>query len=215
MTTSSTAAQISFRQNKFLQRLALLLPAVMVASFYDCNMVEDWRLENILVVVLVGLLAATYRKFVFSDLSYLLIFLFLCMHEWGAHHKYADVPLGEWLKPILHTQRNHYDRIVHFAFGLLFAYPVREIAVRVMKIRRPWDIYIPIEFSLAFGAAYEIIEAIVASIVSPEAGDAFLGLQGDQWDTQKDMFDAFAGALIAMSVTAFFVWRKISVPRMA
>lgn len=102
----------------------------------------------------------------------------------------------------MHTDRNHYDRIVHFAFGLLLAYPQREMLMRKAGLRGGWAYCLPILTTLALSAAYEILEAIVASIVDPTDAAAFLGLQGDQWDSQKDMFMGLAGASVAMFVVA-------------
>jgi len=148
------------------------------------------------------LLAATYRNLALSELSYLLIFVYLCMHEWGAHHKYANVPIGEWVRTIFHTTRNDYDRVVHFAFGLLLAYPEREVLLRKAKVADAWALWLPVLASLGFGAGYEILEAVAANLSTPEVGDAFLGLQGDPWDTHKDMFMGFLGAAVTMSVVA-------------
>ena len=167
---------------------------VMAVSAYHPVMVGDWLLENLLVVVLLAGLVLTYRHFPLSNTSYWMIFLFLCVHEWGAHHKYADVPLGEWMKAAFQTHRNHYDRVAHFAFGVFFAYPFHEVFYRWVGVRAGWQYYLPIEASLAVGAVYEIVESIVASIVSPEAGEAFVGLQGDMWDAQKDVALAGLGA---------------------
>src|SRR6202011_1289675 len=136
------------------------------------------------------------------ELSYLLIFIFLCLHEVGAHYRYSDAVPGEWLKPLLGTARNHYDRVVHFAFGLMLAYPQREVLMRKAGLRGGWANTLPLFTTLAFGAAYEIIEAIVASIVDSADAQAFLGLQGDPWDSQEDMFMGLAGASISMVVVA-------------
>jgi putative membrane protein len=155
--------------------------------------------------LLLAALVTTYRKYTLSNTSYWMIFFFLCVHEWGAHHKYADVPLGEWMKGWLQTNRNHYDRVAHFAFGLFFAYPFNEVFVRWAGVRAGWQYYLPIETALATGAVYEIVEWIVASIVSPEAGEAFVGMQGDMWDAQKDI--AVAGVGATLTVIALFVKR--------
>ena len=186
--------------------LGIATLAVMAISAYHPTMVGDWLLENLLGVLLLGALVVTYRKYTLSNTSYWMIFLFLCVHEWGAHHKYADVPLGEWMKDWLQTNRNHYDRVAHFCFGLFFAYPFHEILVRWARVRDGWPFYLPIDFALATGAVYEIVEAIVASIVSPEAGEAFVGMQGDMWDAQKDIAVAAIGATI--STIALFVKRR-------
>jgi len=97
---------------------------------------------------------------------------------------------------------NDYDRVVHFAFGLLLAYPERELLLRKANLRGAWNLWLPLVFSLGLGAGYEILEAVVAVVASPDAGEAFLGLQGDPWDTHKDMFMGFAGSVVSMGVTA-------------
>jgi putative membrane protein len=144
----------------------------------------------------------------FSDLSYLLMFVYLCIHEMGAHYKYSDVPIGEWLKPILHTTRNHYDRISHFSFGLLLAYPMREIAMRKLRVTGNWLYYLPVECVLAFSAVYEILEAFMAIILTPERGEEFVGMQGDMWDSQEDMFVAGLGSLVGVLIIAALVRRR-------
>ncbi|HYL73776.1 MAG TPA: DUF2238 domain-containing protein [Bryobacteraceae bacterium] len=198
MTTASSASAIPFRSNRFLQILLALFLVVWLWSAIRPAIPEDWLLENLLVFVLLALLAATYPRLTFSDLSYSLIFMLLFLHEFGAHYQYSDVPLGEWLKPFLQTERNHYDRLVHFAFGLLFAYPQREILLRKAELRAGWLNVLPIFTTLALSASYEMIEAVVASIVDPTDAAAFLGSQGDQWDSQEDMFMALSGATVAM-----------------
>ena len=182
--------------------------AVMVIAAYHPDKVFDWALENSLVFCLIPLLVLTYRRFAFSDLSYLLIFLYLSIHEFGAHYKYSDVPLGEWLKPLLHTQRNHYDRIAHFSFGFLLAYPLREIALRELGVRGRWLYFLPVEATLAFSAIYEILEALMANILTPERGEEFVGMQGDMWDSQEDMFMACLGAVIGVLIIAAAVERR-------
>jgi putative membrane protein len=94
-----------------------------------------------------------------------------------------------------------YDRLVHFCFGFLVAYPVREVFIRISRARGFWNYYLPVELTLAFSAIYEIIEWIAAISAGPQAGIAFLGAQGDIWDAQKDMLMAGLGALLAMAIT--------------
>jgi putative membrane protein len=201
-TTASTAQPTPFREYRFLQALCAVFAVVFIVSAIKPIMPEDWWLENGLVFLFVAILIATYRRLQFSALSYLLICLYLSLHEWGAHYKYAIVPFGEWMRQVMHTVRNDYDRVVHFAFGLLLAYPQREMFLRKTGLRREWAPCVTVLVMLGYGAAYEIIEAIAAAELSPDAGDAFLGLQGDPWDTHKDMFMALAGAVVAMSLTA-------------
>ncbi len=156
----------------------------------------------------IGMLIVTYRQFPFSDLSYFAIFLFLCLHEWGAHYKYSDVPLGEWMKPWLHTQRNHYDRICHFSFGFLLSYPMREVCIRALRVTGKWRYYLPVECTLALSSIYEMLEAGMATILSPQRGEEFVGMQGDMWDSQEDMFMAGLGSVVAMMILYLFKKRR-------
>jgi putative membrane protein len=170
----------------------------------------DWMLENGLVAAAVPLLVFTYRWLRLSRVSYTLIFLFLCLHEIGAHYTYAKVPYHDWLQAIgmnLGSGRNHFDRIGHFAFGLLLAYPMREIFVRVADARGFWSYYLPLDMTMAFSMLFELIEWAAAEIFGGDLGVAYLGTQGDPWDAQKDMALASLGGLIAMIVTALVIMR--------
>jgi putative membrane protein len=158
---------------------------------------RDWLLENLLALAAVGILILTYRWFRFSTLSYGLITAFLALHTIGAHYTYSEVPFGFWLKEAFTLSRNPFDRIVHFCFGALLVYPVREILVRLAGVKGWWSYYLPVSAVLAQSGLFELIEAAVAMIVSPELGDMYLGTQGDQWDAQKDMMAAVTGALLA------------------
>ncbi len=101
----------------------------------------------------------------------MLIFVYLSMHEWGAEYKYSDVPLGEWMKPWPgHHARNHYDRIMHFSYGLLLAYPMPEWFMRVVGVTSRWRYLLPVEMTLSFSACYEMLEALAASVLTPERG---------------------------------------------
>jgi putative membrane protein len=162
---------------------------------------SDWLLENLLALSLFAALLITYRWFQFSNLSYLLIALFMTLHAIGAHYTYSKVPFGFWLKEAFDLSRNHFDRIVHFAFGLLLAYPVREMLIRLAGVRGFWTYYMPISMMLALSAFFEVLESWVAQIVNPELGNAYLGTQGDVWDAQKDMTVAFGGALLTVLIT--------------
>lgn len=189
-----------FRSNRILQALIVWLIVLWAVTAIEPFDRRDWLLENLLVFLYVGLLAGTYRRFAFSTLSYGLFALFLSLHMIGAHYTYAETPLGFWLQDLFGLQRNHYDRIVHFSFGLLCAYPFLEILLRAARVRRGWAHILAASMILAFSAFYEILEALVAVIVDPELGAAYLGTQGDEWDAQKDSALAFGGALLAMLV---------------
>ena len=207
ITTSTMRVRANFRENRLLQVLAAIYAVVWVILAFDPIDRFDWILENILTVLFVALLVGTYRKFPLSDLSYMLITLFMILHAVGAHYTYAKVPLGFWMQNTLHLSRNHFDRIVHFSFGLLMAYPIREVFLRIASARGFWAYYLPLDVTLAFSAVYEIIEMVAAVLVSPELGAAYLGTQGDVWDTQKDMGCAAIGAVVCMTLTA--VMRKL------
>ena len=200
MTTISSATDIPFAVNRPLHWVCAVLGAWVLYMAWQPESVFDFWLENILAVIFVAILACTYRKLALSDTSYVLIAVFLALHEWGAQYKYSDVPLGEWMKPAFGLTRNHYDRVMHFAYGLLLAYPMQEWFVRSGNLR--FRYFLPIQFALACSAVYEILEALMASILSPQRGEEFVGMQGDIWDAQQDMFLATLGAAVAMAGTA-------------
>jgi putative membrane protein len=202
MTTATAPVRADIRHNRLQQGLALWYLFFWALTGISPVDRRDWLLENFLVLVFAGLLVATYRRFPLSDVSYSLITLFLTLHSIGAHCSYAQVPLGFWMKEAFHQGRNHYDRLVHFSFGLMLSYPAREILVREANTRGFWAYYLPVDAILALSAMYEIMESWFAKIVSPGLGDAWLGTQGDIWDSQNDMTCAIAGAILCMLITA-------------
>ena len=162
----------------------------------------DWLLENLLVFALVAALLASYRRFPLSDASYLCMLAFLAMHAVGAHYTYAQAPPVLTASELFGFTRNHYDRVAHFAFGLLFAYPVREVLQRVSNLRGPRLAFATVAMLLAASAGYELVEWWVALIVDPHAAYAYLGTQGDVFDSQKDESLALAGALVSVLLGA-------------
>ncbi len=170
---------------------------------------STWLLENLLVVALLGLLAATYRSFRLSRISYTLIFAFLVLHELGAHYTYSLVPYDDWCRRFLGFSpdrvfgfgRNHYDRTMHFSYGLLFAYPIREMFLRIVDVRGFWGYVLPPDVTMSTSMIYELIEWGVAVVFGGDSGQSFLGTQGDIWDAHKDMAFASLGALVSMGVT--------------
>lgn len=159
-----------------------------------------WLVENILVVLFAFVLVLLARYFKLSDVTYTFITVYLILHLIGAHWTYSEVPFGYFLQDLIDSPRNMYDRVVHFSFGLLMAYPIREVFVRVTGAKGVWGYYFPLDVVLSFSAIYEIIEWLTAQIANPSTGISFLGLQGDIWDTQKDMAAAGVGALIAVLI---------------
>jgi putative membrane protein len=171
---------------------------------------SDWIVENALVVFFVSAVAKFHRYLLFSRLSYTLIFAFLCLHEIGAHYTYAAVPYDVWFKKVAGVsfnslvgwERNNFDRVVHFSYGLLLAYPVREIFLRVANVRGFWGYFLPLDLMLSTSALFELIEWGAAEMLGGDLGAAYLGTQGDLWDAHKDMALAGLGALTAMALTA-------------
>lgn len=163
---------------------------------------ENWVLENALVAIFVPVAIGTARFFRLSNLSYTLITVYLILHIVGAHYTYSEVPIGYTIGRWLGDSRNYYDRVVHFSFGFLLAYPMREVFYRMAAVRGFWGYFLPVDMTLGLSAVYEIIEWLVAARVDPAAGAAYLGSQGDIWDAQKDMGLAGLGAVLAMLIVA-------------
>lgn len=161
---------------------------------------RSWALASILPVLFVGVLAGTYRRFAFSSASYVLMTLFLTLHAIGSHYTYAQVPFGLWLEGMLDMPRNHFDRIVHFCFGLFFAYPLYELMGKLKQLSVWLRAYMIFMTLMALAGLWEILESWVARIVRPELGSAFLGAQGDFWDAQKDMAATLYGVLICLAI---------------
>jgi len=198
----------TFRTNRLLQGLVAWIVVLWIITAINPLYPRDWFLENLLVFIYGALLVYTYRRFKFSNTSYVLFVVFLSLHLVGAHYTYAETPFGFWIQQFFDLERNHYDRIVHFAYGLLCAYPLREVLLRQAKVKLQWSYFLAVSLILAFSAFYEVLEGVVAMIVSPELGSAYLGTQGDEWDAQKDSFLAFTGAIIAMILTWYYEKNK-------
>lgn len=196
---------IPFTKNRFLQILIIIYAGIWTWLAVSPYSRYDWVLENLLIwAALIGLVS-TYKLFSFSNLSYTWIVLFLLLHTVGAHYSYNENVVDRWMKLILHIERDPYDRLVHFSFGLLLAYPIREAMQAWTQLGRKWLYVMTCIIVLAMGAFYELIEMWVAFIVAPEIGTLFLGTQGDPWDTHHDMELALYGSVIAMGITA--MWR--------
>lgn len=190
------------KSNYWLLGCIAVFIAVWSNSFLGTTDISNWLLENTLVFLFLGFLLLTYRKYQFSDVSYLLICIYLCLHVYGSKYTYAENPLGYWLQDQLGWARNHYDRMVHFSFGFLLAYPMREMFLKWLRYPRWVSWLLPIEITLSVSAFYELIEWGVADVFFPSQGDAYLGTQGDVWDAQKDIFLAFTGAIIATTIVS-------------
>ena len=201
-TLAVSPTRTPLKSNFWLIGFILLFIIVWANSLIGTSDMSNWMLENLLVFLFLGFLAITYRKYQFSELSYLLIVVYLCLHVYGSKYTYAENPFGFWLQDQFGWERNHYDRIVHFSFGFLLAYPMRELFLRWLKFPKWVAWSLPIEITLSVSAFYELIEWGVADLFFPAQGDAYLGTQGDIWDAQKDVFLAFIGAIIATTIVS-------------
>jgi len=165
----------------------------------------DWLLENLLVFVAVPALVLTRRRMRFSNAAYACLAAFFALHAIGAHYTYSIVPYDAWfeqltgrgLNAMLGWSRNHYDRFVHFAYGALLLLPASELLDRIAPARGAWRFFLPVLFIASHSVIYELIEFAAAIVFGGDLGQAYLGTQGDQWDSQKDSLLATSGALLA------------------
>lgn len=172
--------------------IGLLLSAIQPKEYFT------WFLEVIPAIVGFVILALTYRKFSFTNFTYFFILIHCIILFVGGHYTYAEVPLFEWFKEVLHHSRNNYDKVGHFAQGFVPALLIRELFIRKNIIAsKGYFNFIIVSICLAISAAYEWIEWWI-SLCTGEGGDAFLGTQGYIWDTQSDMLMATIGAVFAL-----------------
>src|SRR5215207_2543699 len=157
-----------------------------------------WILEVAPIMIAIPILVATARRFPLTPLVYRLLFVHALILMLGGHYTYAKVPLGFWAQDALGLARNHYDRLGHFAQGFIPAMLAREVLLRRSPLERgKWLAFLVVCVCLAFSATYELIEWL-AAVLGGSSADAFLGTQGDVWDTQWDMFMAGVGAVSAL-----------------
>jgi putative membrane protein len=161
----------------------------------------NWVLASILPMTFVGALVFGRRALPLSSVSYGLIAGFLALHTIGAHYTYSQVPLGHWLQTAFGLERNGFDRVVHFAFGLCLTYPLLEAFRRLTGARGLFLLYLTFMTQLGLAGAWEIIEAGVAQLARPDLGIAFVGAQGDPWDAQHDMMAAMLGTVVGLLVS--------------
>lgn len=174
--------------------------ALAIAPWYRA----DWALENALVVIALPILLGIHR--LLSRFALTCVFIFMLLHAVGAHYTYAEVPYDAWwasltghsLNSVLGLERNHFDRLVHFLYGLLVTPAAIELLDARTSLRGLWRYLIPFTFMAAQAGVYEIIEWGAAEVFGGDLGQAYLGTQGDEWDSQKDSALMVLGALIAL-----------------
>jgi len=196
---------------RFVLILSALYFSLWVALAVEPTSREDWALENIVVLGAVLILSLTWNRYTFSQCSYLLIALFLTLHAIGSHYTYSEVPYRNWFElfrgqseeSVGTIARNHYDRFVHFTYGLLMYYPYRECFLQIARVHwKLWSYLVPLSFILSTSLIYELLEWLAATVLGGDVGIAFVGSQGDMWDAQMDCFCAFVGALITSTTLA-------------
>lgn len=159
-----------------------------------------WFLENLLIIVFLVVFAFLHRYFSFTTFAYFCIMLYLTLHTIGSHYSY-QTPIDPWLKQWFELDRAYYDRVVHFSFGLLMVIPIKEWYQQFLNLPKKMYAYISVLTIFSAGAFYELIEMWVTMIVAPEQGAKFIGIQGDQWDTQHDMELALYGSILMILFT--------------
>ena len=185
-------------QNRpFFTGLFFILTAVFVWSAVKPHDYFTWILEVLPVIIALPVLLASYKSFPLTRLIYGLILIHAIILMVGGHYTYAEVPAFNWLRDTFELSRNYYDRVGHFAQGFIPAMIAREILIRKQVVKRgTWLFFIVCCICLSISAVYEFVEWWVA-VGSGTAAEAFLGTQGDVWDTQWDMFIALLGAIVA------------------
>lgn len=191
--------------------LLLIVGAVLlVLSGIGPHDRTTWWLEVAPILIAVPILALTARCFPLTPLAYRLIFVHALILMLGAHYTYAEVPAGFWLKRALGLARNPYDRIGHVVQGFVPAILAREVLIRRSPVKgERWLTFLVVCVCLAISALYELVEWATA-LIGGQGADAFLGTQGDQWDTQWDMFLALLGAAAALLVLSRLHDRQIT-----
>lgn len=208
----------STNQGRHSAKFALTLLGIFLVIFLGLAINPatrtDWLLENVITVVALAWLIWSYRRLPLSNLACGLLFAFGVLHEIGAHYQYSDVPYDQWfasisggrsLDAMLGFERNQYDRLVHFMYGLLITPVAAEVMAARVRLRGFWLFLLPVTFMMSHALIYELIEWFAASVFADEVGQAYLGTQGDVWDAQKDMFLATIGSLIAQPL---WMWRR-------
>ena len=182
--------------------LLVLGLVALIASGIDPHDRFTWFLEVAPILIAVPILVATYRRFRLTPLVYRLILLHALVLMIGGHYTYAEVPIGNWVRDAFGLARNHYDRLGHLMQGFVPAIVGRELLLRTSPLRRGRWLFVLVTAScLGISALYELVEWWTA-LATGAAATAFLGTQGDPWDTQWDMFSALVGAIVAQLTIA-------------
>ena len=192
------------------QYVFLLFLVLFALSCISPPYPRHFILQHIPTIAAIVALVIVANRLRISVLSYTLLLLFLLLHVLGARYSYSYVPYDTWTESLFGVNlthhfdftRNHYDRLVHFLFGLLVAIPAYRFQLRFLNLRPFWASVFAIQFIMAMSVVYELAEWLVALTFAPEWADDFNGQQGDNWDPQKDMSLAALGAVMSMGLVA-------------
>ena len=186
------------RQQYFQKILLISVVVILIFSGINTNDKFTWFLEVLPVIITSIVLMVTYKKFKFTNFVYILMWIHAMILIVGGYYTYAEMPLFNWIRDTFNLSRNYYDRLGHFAQGFVPAMVIREVFIKNKIIKNEaWTNFIVIAICLSISASYEIIEFAVARITG-EGAEAFLGTQGDVWDTQWDMVFALIGSMFAI-----------------
>ncbi|HEX2927262.1 MAG TPA: DUF2238 domain-containing protein [Ruminiclostridium sp.] len=191
---------VSFKKNRILQIIAAVYMTVFVIFSINPVNTFNWWYESIIPLAVIFLLAFLYKRNRFSNFAYFCILIVLVLHAVGSHYTYAACPVGIWVSHYFGLVRNDFDRVVSFSYGLMISIPVLESIYRRMRIRYIGACILAVAIILVGAALYELFEAFSAMLLSTGYEEVFLGLQGDLWDSQKDMAFAVLGSSVSMSL---------------
>ncbi|MCD0472661.1 DUF2238 domain-containing protein [Flavobacterium sp. JAS] len=185
---------------KYIYSLLAIFAISLLASIINPKEGFTCFLEVIPAIIGFLILVFTFKKFRFTNFTYTLILIHCIILFIGGHYTYAEVPFFDYIKELFHQSRNNYDKVGHFAQGLVPAMIIRELFIRKEVIsNKSFFNFIIVSICLAISAMYEFIEWFV-SLATGDGGDAFLGTQGYVWDTQSDMLFATIGAIVGLII---------------
>lgn len=196
--------------NRYQLSLLLGFTLLAVAMCVRPPHPDDQILQQTPTVLSIGALALSLRRGLLSSFAFTMAIAFMCLHVVGARWIYSFVPYDDWtsrlfgfeITRVFGFRRNHYDRLVHFSFGLLIAWPARELVARWMRPARGFLSFVTVMLIIAWSALYEFAEWFVALTFAPDWADRYLGQQGDPWDAHHDMGLATLGATLSMIAAA-------------
>jgi putative membrane protein len=206
--------------DRYKKGLLLAFTFFFIGSCLNPPYQEFLLMQHAPTILAVAFLIYMSERFDVSRASFTSIVLFLALHTLGARYLYSYTPYDDWseyllgyrLSAVFGFTRNHYDRAVHFSFGLLLAVPIQDFERRYLKLSIMVSSVLAVECILAASAAYELLEWLVAVVFTPRWAEQFLGMQGDVFDGQKDMALATGGA--ALSVACSRIWSKLTTVRL-